>query len=59
MFSMKFSSHPKRIFTTIDNNSVLTSYETRMAAKLQEQHVVIHPCGYRVAKFISVVMRRN
>jgi len=47
------------IFTTIDSNSVLTSYETRMAAKLQEQHVVIHPCGYRVTKFITVVMRHS
>ena len=48
-----------RIFTTLVQQKGLTSYEVRMISRLQEQHVVVHPTGYKVSKFITVVMRRN
>jgi len=46
-----------QIFTKIDQDSFLTSHETRRAAKLQEQHQHDHPMGFKVSKFVTVVVQ--
>ena len=48
-----------RIFTTLDPTKGLTSYEVRMASRLQEQHVVVHPLNYKVSKFVTIALRRR
>ena len=45
------------IFTTINHDAFLSSSEVRKVAKLQEQHLVEHPEGYKVSKFVTVVVQ--
>jgi len=47
------------IFTSIDPHSILTSYEVRIAARLHQLHVAEHHTGYKVSKFITIVLRPN
>jgi len=43
------------MFTTLNKEKVpLTSSEYRRAAALQQEHVVDHPDGYKVSKFLTV-----
>lgn len=47
------------IYTSIetDKKVCMTSYDVRKAAKLQQQYVTVHPSGYKVSKFITVVVK--
>lgn len=45
------------MFTTINPDVYLSSHEIRLAAKFQEQHKTMHPSGYNVTKFITVVLK--
>ncbi len=47
------------IYTSIntDKNVCMTSYDVRKAARLQQQYLTIHPSGYKVSKFITVVVK--
>jgi nuclear protein localization family protein 4 len=47
------------IFTSIDPHSVLTSHEVRLTSRLQQVHIVEHETGYKVSKFITIVLRPN
>lgn len=45
------------IFTSINQDTFLSSQEIRKIAKYQEQYVVDHPEGYKVSKFATVVIK--
>eukprot|EP01017_Pseudomicrothorax_dubius_P033291 TRINITY_DN4451_c0_g1_i3.p1 TRINITY_DN4451_c0_g1~~TRINITY_DN4451_c0_g1_i3.p1 ORF type:complete len:336 (-),score=77.01 TRINITY_DN4451_c0_g1_i3:127-1134(-) len=45
------------IFTTLDQDTVLSSHDLRQAARFQEEHISVHPSGYKVSKFITVTIR--
>ena len=45
------------IFTSINQDTFLTSQEIRRIAQLQEQYKVDHPEGYKVSKFVTVVVK--
>lgn len=45
------------IFTSINQDTFLTSQEIRKVAEFQEQYKVDHPEGYMVSKFITVVVK--
>jgi hypothetical protein len=47
------------IFTSINTEKevCLTSYDVRKAARLQQQHLTIHPSGYKVSKFVTVTVK--
>ena len=45
------------IFTSINHDTFLSSSEVRKVAKLQEKYLVEHPEGYRVSKFVTVVVK--
>lgn len=47
------------IFTSENQNEILTSKEIINAAKLQNDFLKTHYFGYKVPKFLTVVMRRN
>ena len=44
-----------QIYTTLNKERVpMTSQEMRKAAALQQEHLVDHPEGYKVSKFLTV-----
>jgi nuclear protein localization family protein 4 len=45
------------IFTSINHDAFLSSFEIRNAAKYQEQFFSVHPTGYKVSKFVTVVLK--
>lgn len=45
------------MFTSINNDTFLTSQEVRKIAQLQQEHLVDHPEGYKVSKFVTVVVK--
>lgn len=45
------------IFTSINHDAFLSSHEIRKAAQLQEEYFSIHPSGYKVSKFATVVLK--
>mmetsp|Transcript_83 Transcript_83/g.160 ORF Transcript_83/g.160 Transcript_83/m.160 type:complete len:225 (+) Transcript_83:1044-1718(+) len=46
------------VFTTLNKDKVfMTSSQLRQAAALQQQHIVNHPDGYKVSKFVTVVVQ--
>lgn len=45
------------IFTSINQDAFLTAQEIRKIAKFQEQYKVDHPEGYKVSKFVTVVVK--
>lgn len=47
------------IYTSIntDKNVCMTSYDVRKTSKYQEQFITVHPSGYKVSKFITVVVK--
>lgn len=45
------------VFTTINHDAYLSSHEVREAARLQQAHVVDHPAGCKVSKFVTVVLK--
>ncbi len=46
------------VFTTLNKDKVfLTSDQLRRAAKLQDEHKVDHPDGYKVSKYVTVVVQ--
>ena len=45
------------VFTTISQDTFLSSQDVRKIAKLQEQYKVEHPEGYMVSKFVTVVVQ--
>eukprot|EP00357_Protocruzia_adherens_P002393 CAMPEP_0114978488 /NCGR_PEP_ID=MMETSP0216-20121206/3833_1 /TAXON_ID=223996 /ORGANISM="Protocruzia adherens, Strain Boccale" /LENGTH=524 /DNA_ID=CAMNT_0002339687 /DNA_START=38 /DNA_END=1612 /DNA_ORIENTATION=+ len=45
------------IFTTLNNDTFMSSHEIRRAAQYQQQYVTTHESGYRVSKFTTVVLR--
>ena len=43
------------IFTTLNQEKqFITSNQLREIARLQQQHIVDHPAGYKVSKFVTV-----
>lgn len=45
------------IFTTLNKDKVfMTSNQLRQSADYQNQHIVDHPDGYKVSKFVTVVV---
>lgn len=45
------------IFTSINHDAFLSSFEIRNAAKYQEEFFSAHPTGYKVSKFVTVVLK--
>lgn len=45
------------IFTKIDQDTFLNSHEIRRAAQLQQQHIFDHPDGFKVSKYVTVVVQ--
>lgn len=45
------------LFTSINHDTYLSSTEIRQAAQFQQQHVSVHPSGYKVSKFVTVVLK--
>lgn len=45
------------MFTSLNQEVFLTSQEIRKIAKLQQDHLVDHPEGYKVSKFATVVAK--
>jgi nuclear protein localization family protein 4 len=47
------------IFTSINTEKdvCLTSYDVRKAARFQQEYLSVHPSGYKVSKFITVVVK--
>lgn len=45
------------IFTSINHDAFLSSFEIRQAAKYQQEFFTLHPSGYRVSKFVTVVLK--
>lgn len=45
------------IFTSINQDVFLSSQEIRKIAQYQEQYKVDHPEGYKVSKFVTVVVK--
>ena len=45
------------MFTSINHDAYLSSHEIRMAAKFQQEHITVHPSGYKVSKFVTVVLK--
>jgi len=46
------------VFTTLNKDKVfLTSEQLRHAASLQQNHIVNHPDGYKVSKYVTVVVQ--
>jgi nuclear protein localization family protein 4 len=47
------------IFTTINTEKdvALTSFDVRKAARYQQEHLTIHPSGYKVSKFVTCVVK--
>lgn len=45
------------IFTSLNQEVCLTAQETRKVARLQEMYKVDHPEGYKVSKFVTVVVK--
>lgn len=45
------------IFTSINHDTFLSSTEIRRVAKYQEKYLVEHPEGYKVSKFVTVVVK--
>lgn len=48
------------IFTTLNKDKVfMTSDQLRRSARLQQEHLVDHPDGYKVSKFVTVVVEQK
>jgi nuclear protein localization family protein 4 len=45
------------IYTTRDTSIYMTPEKIIQAAEFQNKHLVNHPCGYKVPKWINVIMR--
>jgi nuclear protein localization family protein 4 len=45
------------IFTSINQETFLTAQEIRQVARYQELYKVDHPEGYKVSKFVTVVVK--
>lgn len=45
------------IFTSINHDAFLSSFEIRQAAKYQQEFFAVHPSGYKVSKFVTVVLK--
>ena len=45
------------LFTTINHDAYLSSHEVQEAARLQQIHVVDHPAGCKVSKYVTVVLK--
>ena len=45
------------IFTSINHDAFLSSFEIRQAGKYQEEYFTAHPTGYKVSKFVTVVLK--
>lgn len=45
------------VFTTNDTDHYITSEVLQIACKFQREHMVDHPAGYKVSKFLTVVLR--
>ena len=45
------------IYTTNEQDTIMTPQKIIEASKFQIDHIVKHPCGYKVPKFITVVMK--
>lgn len=45
------------IFTSINHDTFLSSTEIRRVSKYQEKYLVEHPEGYKVSKFVTVVVK--
>lgn len=45
------------IFTSINHDTFLSSQEVRKVAQLQQKYLVEHPEGYKVSKFVTVVVK--
>ena len=45
------------IFTSINHDAFLSSFEIRKAAEYQELFATKHPSGYKVTKFVTVVLK--
>jgi nuclear protein localization family protein 4 len=45
------------IFTKIDQETFLSSHETRKVAQMQEKHSFDHPLGFKVSKYVTVVVQ--
>lgn len=45
------------IFTSISHDAFLSSHEIRTAASFQQEYFNMHPSGYRVSKFVTVVLK--
>lgn len=44
-------------FTSINHDTFLSAQEVRQVAKYQEQYKVDHPEGYKVSKFVTLVVK--
>ena len=47
------------IFTSLNQDVILSSHQVREMARLQQEHIVEHPWGYKVSKFVTVVVKRS
>lgn len=48
------------IFTTLNKDKVfMTSNMLRESANLQQKHIVDHPDGYKVSKFVTVIVEKK
>ena len=48
------------IFTTLNKDKVfLTSQQLRQSAKYQQDHIVNHPDGFKVSKYVTVVVQAD
>ena len=45
------------IFTSINHDAFLSSHEVRAAAQFQQEYFTVHPSGYKVSKFVTVVLK--
>jgi nuclear protein localization family protein 4 len=45
------------IFTSINHDTFLTSHDIRTIARYQQDYLVVHPEGYKVSKFVTVVVK--
>lgn len=48
------------IVTTLNKDKVfMTTQQLRESARLQQEHLVDHPEGYQVTKFVTVIMEKK
>lgn len=45
------------IYTSTNQDAIMSPDKMIQAAKYQMEHIVNHPCGYKVPKFITVILK--